>query len=413
MKVFITDGAERTSLAIARSLGGKGIEVHCGESYRHSTAALSKYCKKSFVYSDPQQSCGAFIRELADILKDGGYDALYSSREVTTIPISYHKKMLEQYARVPYPDYGTILMTHDKARTFRAAQECGVPIPETHFASSLEELEGLLDRVKYPAVVKSSQKTSWVNGVPRMLKVTGKNYVKNGEELMNTAREIYVKSGRMPLVQEFIEGEGYGVEVLFNRGEPRALFMHRRLREYPVTGGASTLRESVYDEQMKEAALTLMKRLNWHGVAMVEFKLDRNDGRPKLMEVNGRFWGSLPLSIAAGVDFPYLLHEMTMKGDVAPVFNYRLGVKSRWLIPGDMLWLAASLKSGGGRVKALRAFMDTRGIYDDILSASDPMPAVGAFRSMGSQLKDVVTGKRNMSGEVVGKLPESGERGLS
>jgi predicted ATP-grasp superfamily ATP-dependent carboligase len=207
----------------------------------------------------------------------------------------------------------------------------------------------------------------------------------------------------MPLVQEYIPGDGYGVEVLLNRGEPRALFMHRRLREYPISGGASTLRESVYHEEMKDAALRLMRHLQWHGVAMVEFKLDQRDGLPKLMEVNGRFWGSLPLSIAAGVDFPGLLHEMVTKGDVAPAFDYRLGVKSRWLIPGDMLWFAASFRSRKDKLRVFREFFRTRGIYDDVLTTSDLLPAVGALRSMGSQVMDVVTGKRNMSGEVVGK----------
>lgn len=403
MKIFIADGAERTSLAIARSLGKRGIEVHCGESYAHSTTALSKYCKKSFVYPDPQHNCSAFIASLEEILEAGHYDAVYSSREVTTIPISYHKKRLERFARVPYPAYETLLKTHDKAKTFRAAGDCGVPAPRTWIPESMEELESMTAEIGYPAVVKSRQKTSWVRGIPRMLKVTARNYANDSKQLMSVAADILGKTGKMPLVQEFIHGEGYGVEVLFNQEEPRALFMHRRLREYPITGGASTLRESVYIEQMRDAALNLMKELQWHGVAMVEFKLDRQDNRPKLMEVNGRFWGSLPLSIAAGVDFPYLLHEMTMKGDVEPVMTYRLGVKSRWLIPGDMLWLVAAMKRDNGRVKSLREFLETNGIYDDILSAQDPLPTVGALRSMGGQLKDVMTGKRNMSGEVVGK----------
>ena len=40
---------------------------------------------------------------------------------------------------------------------------------------------------------------------------------------------------------------------------------------------------------------------------MVEFKLDARDGVAKLMEINGRFWGSLQLAVDAGVDFPAIL----------------------------------------------------------------------------------------------------------
>ena len=133
---------------------------------------------------------------------------------------------------------------------------------------------------------------------------------------------------------------------------------------------------------------------------MVEFKLDTKDGGPKLMEVNGRSWGSLPLSIVAGVDFPYLLHKIVTEGDVEPVFEYKTGVKCRWLIPGDLLWFAASLWNGGGRSGVIREFLRFSGMNYDILSKSDLLPAVGAMRVMAHQMRDVVSGRRNVSGEV-------------
>lgn len=375
MKVFVADGGERTSLAIARSLGRKGIEIHCGERYRLSATSLSRYCTKSFVYPDPQADCQGFMRWLVELLKNGGYDAVYSSREVTTIPISYYKKTLEKYVKVPYPDYGRLVMTHDKARTLRRALECGVSVPRTHFLENMDDLKKIPDDIEYPLVVKPRYKTFWVRGKPRMLKVTSRNYVRDAGELARMSQEIYGQCGRMPLVQEYIRGTGYGVEVLFNHGEPRAVFMHKRLREYPITGGASTLRESIYDELFIGPALRLMKSLAWHGVAMVEFKLDEKDGAPKLMEINGRFWGSLPLSIVAGVDFPYLLHKITMEGDVEPVLDYTKGVRCRWLLPGDILWLASSLKSGQGKLSMFGSFITGGGTYDDIISREDPLPA--------------------------------------
>lgn len=402
MTVFVVDGAERTSLAIARSLGKKGIEVHCGESYRGSTTALSKYCKRSFVYPDPQIDCDKFIEWLMGILKNGNYEAIYSSREVTTIPISYYKKELEKYTRVPFPDYDKMLMTHDKAKTFEFAMDRGIPMPKTYFVESMMELEEISNTIEYPVVVKPRCKTTWNRGRPVMLKVTSRNYVSNKNDLINISGDIFKKSGKMPLIQEYIYGEGYGVEVLCNHGEPRAIFMHKRLREYPITGGASTLRESVYNEKMKNIGLKLMEALNWHGVAMVEFKLDEKDGEPKLMEVNGRFWGSLPLSIASGVDFPYLLHKMITEGDVEKVFEYKIGVKCRWLISGDMLWFLASLENRENRWNVLREFFKFRGMVYDILSKEDFMPAIGALRVIVHQMTDVISGKRNVSGEVRG-----------
>lgn len=400
MRVFVADGAERTSLAIARSLGKKGIEVHSGESYHFSTTALSKYCKKSFIYPDPQINCDNFINWLVDLLKNKDYDVIYSSREVTTIPISYHKNELEKYAKVPFPDYDKILMTHDKLKTFKFAKDIGIPIPKTYFVENMEELEVISDAIEYPVVVKSRFKTTWNNGKPTMSKVTSKNYINNKIGLIKISYEIFKNSGVMPLIQEYINGKGYGVEVLFNHGEIRTIFMHKRLREYPITGGASTLRESFYHEEMKNAALKLMEGLEWHGVAMVEFKIDDKDKKPKLMEINGRFWGSLPLSIASGIDFPYLLHKMITKGDVEPVFEYKKGIKCRWLIPGDILWFMASLKNRKDKWGVTREFLKFGGMNYDISSKDDFLPTIGALRVMIHQINDVVGGKRNISGEV-------------
>lgn len=394
------DGAERSSLAIARSLGKNGIEVHSTESYRFTPTSLSKYCKKSYVTQNAQMDCTAFIDDLIDILDRGNYDTLFSSREVTTIPISYHKKILEKYVSVPFPEYEQLLMTHDKARTFKKALEIGVPIPKTYFVESMEELDAIAGTINFPVVVKSRFKTIWTARTPSMFKVTSKNYVSDKESLYRISLEIHQKSGKMPLIQEYIPGEGYGVEVLFNHGEPRAIFMHKRLREYPITGGASTLRESIFNADLKEPALKLMAAMKWHGVAMVEFKIDERDGTPKLMEVNGRFWGSLPLSIASGVDFPYMLNTMIMEGDVDPVFEYNVGVKCRWLIPGDLLWFVSSFKNRHDKTTSLKDFFTFNNMNYDILSKKDIFPAFGSLRVMLHQATEVAGGKRNMSGEL-------------
>jgi predicted ATP-grasp superfamily ATP-dependent carboligase len=132
---------------------------------------------------------------------------------------------------------------------------------------------------------------------------------------------------------------------------------------------------------------------------MVEFRVDERDGVPKLMEVNGRFWGSLPLAIAAGVDFPYLLYR-AYRGESIQAGAYELGVTSRWLLPGDILWFASTLRNKPRRLDTIREFASIRDQHYDILSTTDPLPALGAVRKIGRQALDVVRGKRNLFGEV-------------
>jgi hypothetical protein len=70
--------------------------------------------------------------------------------------------------------------------------------------------------------------------------------------------------------------------------------------------------------------------LGFEGVAMVEYKVETASGTPYLMEINGRFWGSLQLAVDAGVDFPRLLAESALGADTGPVPAYKVGVRSRW-----------------------------------------------------------------------------------
>jgi predicted ATP-grasp superfamily ATP-dependent carboligase len=122
-------------------------------------------------------------------------------------------------------------------------------------------------------------------------------------------------------------------------------------------------------------AHTLLKALNWFGVAMVEFKMDPRDGIPKLMEINPRFWGSLSLAVAAGVNFPYLLYRMSRGENFKPVEHYQTGKKCRWFLPGDILHFIFNPK----RISLLPEFFnfwDKKTSYD-ILSLKDPLPVLG------------------------------------
>ncbi|WP_153020013.1 carboxylate--amine ligase [Methanoculleus horonobensis] len=390
MKVFVADGAMRSSLSIVRSLGSKGIEVDVGETYRHSTSALSRYCAKSYVYPDPRTSTDEFIQWLMSLVENGDYSAIYATTEAVTLPICYHKERLEHHTRVPFPGYEQLMLTHDKGKTLRIAQNCGVRTPRTVLSPDISDLTEAADTFEFPVVVRSRCKNLWLRGKFTTMNVAAGNYVFDKDALIRQAEAILSQTGAMPLVQEYIPGTGYGVELLLCRGEPRAIFMHRRLREYPITGGASTLREGIYSDALREPAVTLMQNLNWHGLAMVEFKVDSRDGTPYLMEVNGRFWGSLPLAVLSGVDFPYLLHKMIIEGDIPPGEDYRTGLRSRWLIPGDIAWCATSLLRRQNRLSTLRDFFNLRDLNDDIIAWNDILPTFGAMMGASRDLTRVL-----------------------
>jgi protein-tyrosine-phosphatase len=164
-------------------------------------------------------------------------------------------------------------------------------------------------------------------------------YAHDPEQLVALAKSA-LPSGPV-IVQEYFRGAGVGVELLADHGEVVYAFQHKRLHELPLTGGGSCLRESVAVHPMLlEHSKKLIAATKWHGVAMVEFKLDEATDECRLMEVNGRFWGSLPLAVAAGADFPYLLYKLMTEGrrpNAEEAKPAKLGVLCRKLSQ-DVYW---------------------------------------------------------------------------
>ncbi len=313
-KIFITDAGYKHTLGAVRSLGKKGFYIIGGSQHKHSVSFYSKYCKESVIYPNPREE-QKFIDFLIEYLKINKVDVLLPIGYLTTIAISKHKKILSKYTHIPVADYQYMQIAGDKARTMELARMLNVPTPIEY--QSIDEIQS------FPVVAKGIYESGQIQ------------YINSQDELDNISSSDLI-------FQEYIPGEGVGFYALFNNGEVKAIFMHKRLREYPITGGASTAAVSIFDEELKDLGLKILKALNWHGVAMVEFKKDYRDGSFKLMEINPKFWGSLDLSIASGVDFPYLVVRMALEGDVDAVFDYKQEQKYMWPFPDDTFAMLAN-----------------------------------------------------------------------
>jgi peptidoglycan/xylan/chitin deacetylase (PgdA/CDA1 family) len=148
---------------------------------------------------------------------------------------------------------------------------------------------------------------------------------------------------RRLLVQSHVQGVGLGVFFLLVDGQPRARFGHRRLHEVPHRGGVSSLRESFRLPEVERHALQTLQRMGWNGVAMLEYRWQPRTGRFRLLEVNARFWGSLHLALAAGVDFPRLLLDAWL-GAREPEPRWKSGIRCRDTVPGELQHVWSVLK---------------------------------------------------------------------
>ena len=137
------------------------------------------------------------------------------------------------------------------------------------------------------------------------------------------------------LFQEYLSGGGFGFFGLYEKGVFKQGFGHKRIREFPVSGGASCCAESIDNEQLMEYGRRILEAVGWHGVAMVEFKMDA-DGQPRLLEVNPKLWGSFDLSVAAGVPFAEKWVQLALNQPISDHQAYEKGVQFSWLMDGDL-----------------------------------------------------------------------------
>jgi len=333
VKVLVTDGNERAALAVTRALGREQVEVIVGAESQQSLAGSSRYCSQRVVYPSPYREPERFVATLMETVRNHRVDALISLSDIAMHVLGPEKAQFEKYTHFPAPSPEAFQEISDKYRLMQQAITEGVAIPDTTFVPD-GRVEGIVQRiVDFPVVVKPGcslvkEGSCWTK--------TSVCYAESPEELLRLYRDKpYLR--QPSLIQRRVIGEGQGLFVLMQDGTPLGMFAHRRVRERPPSGGVSVLRESIaLPKSMVEATLKLLQRVKWHGVAMVEFKVDALTQRPLLMEINGRFWGSLQLAVDAGVNFPLHLLNMAVGAcRTIPGNGYRVGVKSRWLL-GDL-----------------------------------------------------------------------------
>jgi predicted ATP-grasp superfamily ATP-dependent carboligase len=383
MTVFVTDGNQRPALAIVRALGRRGVSVVVGEDEPVSLASSSKYCARRVTYPSPHRDREGFDRFLIDFLAREHVDVVVPVTDVTTHAMCANQDAIRRHSAAAIPPFEAFDFVSNKGALLAGAARSGVPIPRTHFVSSLADLREVVGEVEYPAVVKPTRSRIPASGgwLPATV-----HYAFSEDELRQLYRDTPYLSSHPSLIQERIVGPGVGVFVLFDRGQLVADFAHRRLREKPPAGGVSVLRESAaVDPRLREYAQRTLGPIGWHGVAMMEYKQDRRTGELFLMEVNGRFWGSLQLAVDAGVDFPHLVCQLAQGHRPQAAPSYRIGVKSRWLL-GDVDHLCLRLlksdrelclpPSAPSRLRTFVEFMKFTepDLHYEVASRDDPRP---------------------------------------
>ena len=311
--ILVLDADGRVGLACLQSLGPLGHRLHVGVRKLGSATERSRYCHR--VHAQP----AAFPIEkgvawLTELDARFGFTMIVAATEASLRWLRALPEDDPVRRKAVLPSDAALDAALDKARTISLARELGLPVPA---ARELPQAEGRVGDEADPEGMEDDrfEVDGRAHGYPRVLKpvrskvVIGNRLASLAVAVVHDAQERAATLATLrPFTpvqeQAWVPGRGVGVEVLYEHGRMAWHFVHERLHEWPLTGGASTLRRAGGEEpELVEMTRRLLDRLQWHGVAMVEWRRDAQ-GRTHLMEINPRLWGSLPLTIAAGVDMP-------------------------------------------------------------------------------------------------------------
>lgn len=366
LRVLVTDAAQRVALEVARCLGRAEHRVLAVESRQpgHVPTFASRYCNESARPEEGEPMIEFLLRRAA------GVDVLIPIMTNSVIQVADRLDEFRSRCRVLVPRPDVVRQVIGKASIVAAAEQVGVPVPRTVRPETAADLDAAAREVGLPAIVKlADDEGLYLAPQDRY------GLARSPEELHSVWTRLASIKPR-PVIQERILGLGIGFSaVLGGDSELLGAIAHQRIREYPILGGPSTCCVSIDDPVLTEQSLELLRSVGWIGPAMVEYKRDERDGSYRLLEINARFWGSMPLARLSGLNLPAALVENACHGTVPPQTRAKTGVKMR-ILPKDVLAGGSYLAHGRGREFAgfVRDLFDPR-VKPGLFDPTDPKPA--------------------------------------
>lgn len=367
--LIVEDGYSRQALAAARALRAAGWSVGIASPIP-GFSAVSRAVTRWHRIPAPEDGLAGFGEALAAVASEADYDVMFPARDADVLGASIVRQAITPI-RVPYPAHEQVVAAFDKLNLGEAAERVGIAVPDTA-DGSLPATHGEERVVKarlHPALDRDGSSA-------RMeVRVAG-----DDAEAEDRVRELRAV-GRQPLVQEHVNGELMSLTLLLDR-DARVIARAQQVAErtYPRRAGVDARSRTVpIDEKLVAKAIALLTDLGWFGLAHLEF-LVPEDGRPRLIDFNGRIYGSLALAVAAGVNFPVLWAQLAMGRPIERCRDATPGIRYQWLA-GDLLGALTETERSPG-LEVLGALRSARGSVHSVASVRDPRPALRFVRLM-------------------------------
>lgn len=331
MSVLVLDGHSRAAVESVQALGRAGLEVHVAADSADCLSFRSRYpCHK---YLQPLHDPIQFTSWLRQLDSKCNFELIIPSTENSLLVFRDLPESDSLRLKAVLPGNRALDISLDKEETRQLALALECPVPSTRL---IRDLSDAATPAVFPVVMKPCRSKVLVEG--QLMTVGARIFAREDARLDWLERWLPYTQVQQ---QDYIAGEGIGIEFLYNQGRKVWHFAHQRIHEIPLEGGVSCYRKSI-SPPAKALALAerLLDALRWHGVAMVEFKRDPL-GNFWLLEINPRLWGSLALAIDSGVNFPLGLLMLARKQELPQGGSYKDSYYTRDL-RNDVQWLRSN-----------------------------------------------------------------------
>ena len=377
MTAIVTDAHYRMSVSLIRDLFDRGVRVvACEKASIENPVGFASRGAAQCVRLPDEDYEAALLALCREVRKaEGEPPALLPVGAKTLAMVSRSRDAFSAAAGLCVATPSQLALFNDKAAVSALAKSLGVPVPESFERQPEEADETFFSRVPLPCAVKPHCGESFGLTASQRYRIC-----RTKDELIAAFRHFQTLTNEAPIVQEYLPGAAFGCSVLAKDGAVCRRLCHRRVREYPVSGGPSSCCESVSRDDLPAFAEALIRETGFTGPAMFEFKCAADES-PRLLEVNPRVWGTFPLTRAAGTDFAYSWFCLAA-GLPLPEELAARHVKMAYY-PADFAAGLGYLKAGQpGRLFAAAADFLNHRVRNGIADPKDPAPARAYFRNL-------------------------------
>jgi len=374
-----------------RSFGKRGFHTILGVEDATTPQARSRYCDETVPLTFSQNDTAGYKDALLRLAARPDVQTIVPVWEETVFVLSKYRDEFEEYIDLAVPQFDRLRNVHDRMRLIEVAKRAGVPIPETHLLTDINDWDrDLIIKSRYNLLADDYMDSYPANrtDAPDLIK-----HVRPGER--PGVERLICEMDHVPIVQEFVRWKDeYMVGAICDHGEPLAMTQLQQIREDSYTGGGGVYRRSIYDPELDSVVRDLLAELNWHGLACVEYMEDDETGKFNLTEINPRIWQSIGPAVRAGVDFPYYYWLLaTGQSDLIDP-SYEIDVGSH-LLKGELEHLQSIRKDDSPYVERPNFYATVGELVRscikeprfDLLRLDDPQPFVrGALSGLQDRI---------------------------